>query len=106
FDTLRALHAEGRTIVYTTHIMQDVEALCTHVGIVDGGRLLLSDSLEAALSGRCERAQLIVEVGRDVDVEQVRAALGAADIEADVQPRVGSLEQVFLDLTGHALRDD
>jgi ABC-2 type transport system ATP-binding protein len=40
WDILRALHAEGRTIVMTTHYMEEAEQLCARVAIVDRGRLL------------------------------------------------------------------
>jgi ABC-2 type transport system ATP-binding protein len=43
---LRALHAEGRTIVMTTHYMQEADELCDRLAIVDRGRLLALDTPE------------------------------------------------------------
>jgi len=37
---VRRLHAQGKTIVYTTHIMQEAETLCDRVAIIDRGELL------------------------------------------------------------------
>ncbi len=41
----------GRTVFVTSHVLDVVEGLCTHVGIIDAGRLVFEDSL-AALGGR------------------------------------------------------
>ncbi len=46
WEILRALHAEGRTIVMTTHYMEEAEQLCERVAIVDRGRLLACDPPE------------------------------------------------------------
>jgi ABC-2 type transport system ATP-binding protein len=40
WEILRALHAEGRTIVMTTHYMEEAEQLCDRIAIIDRGRLL------------------------------------------------------------------
>jgi ABC-2 type transport system ATP-binding protein len=47
WEILRGLHAEGRTIVMTTHYMEEAEKLCARVAIVDRGKLLACDSPEA-----------------------------------------------------------
>jgi len=47
WDILRGLHAEGRTIVMTTHYMQEAETLCDRLAIVDQGKLLAVDSPDA-----------------------------------------------------------
>lgn len=40
FDTLRELNREGMTIVYVTHYMEEVEALCSEVAIIDHGTVI------------------------------------------------------------------
>ena len=47
WDVLRALHAEGRTIVMTTHYMEEADQLCDRVAIVDQGKLLALDTPQA-----------------------------------------------------------
>jgi ABC-2 type transport system ATP-binding protein len=49
FEEVRRLSAAGVSIVYTTHYIEEVEALCTRVGIIDGGRLIACDELGALL---------------------------------------------------------
>jgi ABC-2 type transport system ATP-binding protein len=51
FDTVERLAAEGRTVVYTTHYMEEVERLCDRIVIVDHGRVLADDTLERLLAG-------------------------------------------------------
>ena len=46
WDILRELHAQGRTIVMTTHYMEEADRLCERLAIVDGGRLLAVDTPE------------------------------------------------------------
>jgi ABC-2 type transport system ATP-binding protein len=45
FDEVRRLNAEGTTIVYTSHYMEEVQALCPRIGIIDEGRLRACDTL-------------------------------------------------------------
>ena len=44
WDMLRRIHSEGRTIVMTTHYMEEADRLCERVAIVDRGRLLAIDT--------------------------------------------------------------
>ena len=46
WDILRELHAAGRTIVMTTHYMEEADQLCDRVAIVDHGQLLALDTPE------------------------------------------------------------
>jgi ABC-2 type transport system ATP-binding protein len=50
FETIEVLAGEGRTLVYTTHYMEEVERLCDRVVIIDHGRVLADDTLAALLA--------------------------------------------------------
>ena len=39
-DTVQRLNAEGMTVVYTSHYMEEVEQLCSHIAIVDHGQII------------------------------------------------------------------
>ncbi len=52
FDLMRELAAAGTTIVFSTHLMDQVERLCSHVAIIHEGRLITSGSLEEICAGR------------------------------------------------------
>jgi ABC-2 type transport system ATP-binding protein len=49
FEEVRRLNACGVTVVYTSHYMEEVQALCTRVGIMDHGRLIACDTLAGLL---------------------------------------------------------
>jgi ABC-2 type transport system ATP-binding protein len=49
FEGVRRLNAEGTTVVYTSHYMEEVQALCRRIGIMDHGRLIACDTLPALL---------------------------------------------------------
>jgi ABC-2 type transport system ATP-binding protein len=46
---VRRLNARGVTVVYTSHYMEEVQALCSRVGIIDRGRLIACDTLTELL---------------------------------------------------------
>ena len=85
FDTLEAQKRLGRSLIYTSHYMEEVERLADHIVIIDHGRLLANESPEA-LHKRlpaqaalrvtlCDSAQLSV-------LDGLRALPGVAGIEA------------------------
>jgi ABC-2 type transport system ATP-binding protein len=45
FEEVRRLNASGTTIVYTSHYMEEVQALCSRIGILDAGKLIACDTL-------------------------------------------------------------
>jgi ABC-2 type transport system ATP-binding protein len=49
FEEVRRLNASGVTVVYTSHYMEEVQALCSRVGIMDHGRLIACDTLPGLL---------------------------------------------------------
>jgi ABC-2 type transport system ATP-binding protein len=84
WEILRALHTEGRTIVMTTHYMEEAEQLCDRVAIVDRGRLLACD-VPADLKGKAPGGTLI-EISLDGPappaVAAARAVPGVLTVEA------------------------
>lgn len=49
FEEIRRINAAGVTVVYTSHYMEEVQALCSRVGIIDHGRLIACDTLPRLL---------------------------------------------------------
>ncbi len=45
FEEVRRLNATGLTVVYTSHYMEEVQALCPRIGIIDHGQLVACDTL-------------------------------------------------------------
>jgi ABC-2 type transport system ATP-binding protein len=74
WDILRAYRARGRTILLTTHYMDEAERLCDRVAVVDHGRVIALGS----------PAELIARIGGDHLVEFALAD-GAAVTEAELR---------------------
>jgi ABC-2 type transport system ATP-binding protein len=49
FEEVRRINAAGVTVVYTSHYMEEVQALCPRIGIIDHGRLIACDTLTGLL---------------------------------------------------------
>jgi len=46
-ELILQLHADGTTIFLSSHLLAEVEQMCTRVGVLDRGRLVLQDDLDA-----------------------------------------------------------
>jgi ABC-2 type transport system ATP-binding protein len=80
---VRQIRDRGRTVVLTTHYMEEAEELCDRVAIMDRGKIVALDAPQ----------RLVDELmGRGFTKPRVE--------------RLANLEDVFLDLTGHDLRDE
>ncbi|MCB9730139.1 MAG: ABC transporter ATP-binding protein [Deltaproteobacteria bacterium] len=107
FDTIRRLRAEGSTVVYTTHYMEEVEALCDRVAIIDHGRLVTAGTLRELLAGSGTPLRHSVTLRAGASGADLAGALSAAGLDVDaVVPTPRSLEDIFLERTGHSLRDE
>jgi ABC-2 type transport system ATP-binding protein len=129
WDLLSGLNDSGRTVVLTTHYMDEAEALCDRVAIIDHGRLLTMDS-PAALVRHLD-AGVHIHVARDVlgadrarsvpgvasaaeegtstvistrEPAEVLSVLARMDVLNGLQVKGATLEDVFLDLTGREYR--
>jgi len=128
---VRELHAEGVTVVLTTHYLEEVEELCDRIAIISHGEVV-ADATKEELLARSRGKELRVLVDRDVaglpemagvgrvglvdgrriDIHYDRGETGAGAIleslrragygVVDVSTREAELEHVFLQLTGHA----
>ncbi len=59
-SVIRSLHDEGRTIVFSTHVLPEAETLCDHILLMDNGHALLDASL-ASIRERFNPAELMLE---------------------------------------------
>jgi daunorubicin resistance ABC transporter ATP-binding subunit len=50
WDILKVLHAQGQTILLTTHYMEEAEALCDRIAVVDHGKILAEGTLDKLLA--------------------------------------------------------
>ncbi len=111
FENIEALHRDGRTVIYTTHYMEEAERLCDRIAIVDAGRLLALGTLPELLAAHGGPPTLVVQTGggerriqTPAPLDELNRLAAAAPIDAFQMERP-TLEQVFLHLTGRSLRD-
>ncbi len=78
WDLLSGLNDSGRTVVLTTHYMDEAEALCDRVAIIDAGRILEYDTPAALVRGLDAPARVTVAPGQ-LSVEEARAMTGVDD---------------------------
>jgi ABC-2 type transport system ATP-binding protein len=87
WELLREMHAAGQTIVLTTHYLEEAEALCEQIGIIDHGLVLACGSQEAlkAREGGESVVTIVHEAGTDLAgvLGDVRRLPGVARAEAD-----------------------
>jgi ABC-2 type transport system ATP-binding protein len=125
---VETIRRDGTTVVLTTHHMDEAEALCDRVAIMDAGRILAFDTppalvraLDAPSTVSLPPTALTTEEAASIDgVESVDVSAGALllvtrhpatvlaelarrDALAGLQVRSASLEDVFLSITGRRL---
>ena len=111
FDNIEALRREGRTVVYTTHYMEEAVRLCDRIAIVDQGRLLALGTLDELLTAHAGPPVLVASTSEgEVRTPTTRplealTALAASTTVTDFRVERPTLEDVFLQLTGRSLRD-
>ena len=134
---VRTMNRGGRTIVLTTHYMEEAEHLCDRIAIMDGGKIVALDTpanliaalpvpfeIRLTLSGDREWAPEIALLGgieavsKDGDTFRIGCADAVAGISAltawakdsgveiaRIEVAASNLEDVFLSITGHELRE-
>lgn len=108
---IRRLHAEGHTIVLTTHYLEEAEALCERIAIVREGKIAALDTTEALLS-RASRRTLSVTTATPVMnlspalAAKVRKRTGNV-LEFSLQKGADSIPEILeaLRLAGHPVTD-
>jgi len=130
WQRLRELTAQGKTLLLTTHFMDEAERLCHRLAILDQGRMIAQDSPRALIEQHIE-AQVVEVFGEQASVWAAKNAAAfsnrfevsgetvfcyvtdAQPLLAHLQPqgelrylhRPANLEDVFLKLTGREMRE-
>ena len=111
FENILALKRLGRTVIYTTHYMEEAARLCDRVAIIDKGRLLALGTVQELLAAHGAQPTLVAQTDRgehrieSSDPLAELNRLAAAGAVTSFQMEQATLEQVFLHLTGRSLRD-
>lgn len=121
------IKAQGKTIILTTHYMDEAQQLCDQLAIMDRGQIIAEGTPNALLSQHFEEVFVCLQASALTpelvtrfqaiqhhdqwqlatnNVERCLADLMAADVElTSLQIRPPTLDDLFLKLTGHSLRE-
>jgi ABC-2 type transport system ATP-binding protein len=136
WDLIRDLKARGRSVLLTTHYMEEAEILCDRLAIMDHGRILEMGTVDELISKRFKERAVRFDRVDSIDDADLAALAAVSSVKHDdeavllyssdvaatvgallalteargVEPqnlgiRRATLEDVFLELTGRALRD-
>jgi ABC-2 type transport system ATP-binding protein len=127
-NLIRSLADEGITVFVSSHLLSEIEMLCSHVAVMSAGKIvaqgkiedlrneeptrliLATDETDAAVDAlkseglgksRIRGLQIITEVGNDFDVAKLAAVLVSKNIPIrEIRLEKPSLEEKFVKLTG------
>jgi ABC-2 type transport system ATP-binding protein len=135
WDLVRSIRDRGKTILLTTHFMEEAERLCDRVAVIDKGNIVALDSPESLVRSLGAENRLVFTVEGSLDIPKLQSlttvtrvvALGSrvtvyglgnsmvGDVVGvlssekvryrDLRTEQPSLEDVFLKLTGHEIRE-
>jgi len=83
-ELLRELQAMGKTIFVSSHILMEIEEVCTHIGIIEEGRLVATGTLEEMWQR--VRAQRVVKIGLMGRIDEAQAWLENRPDVVQVEP--------------------
>jgi ABC-2 type transport system ATP-binding protein len=134
WELVRSIRDRGKTVVLTTHLMEEAERLCDRVAIIDHGRIVDIDSPAGLVNRHCPERTIVIATEDDGVIAALREIAGVDSVtreggslvvaarSIDVMTRlirvladrqtpvtdfrtiVPTLEDVFLKLTGHSVR--
>lgn len=112
FDLVLELKQLGKTIVYTTHYMEEATRLCDRVAIIDQGRLMACDSVSGLIRQYGGDSTIVIHDGQHQAplvtknvIPTLRELTQQHRDDTLIEVRAPTLESVFLQLTGRQLRD-
>ena len=136
WDVVRSIGDRGATVLMTTHYMEEAEALCDRVGIIDHGRLIALDTVPNLVASLGGGAEIRLRTSSPIPAALLEGLDGVSNVSvrdcqvrlhsestrfpqqmidtiertgptvSDVSVSAPSLEDVFLVLTGRSMREE
>jgi ABC-2 type transport system ATP-binding protein len=73
--------SRDKTVIFSTHILQEVQALCDRVVVINKGKLVADDKLDRLLAHASRKPAIVVEFGAPVGVDDLRRIPGVASVD-------------------------
>jgi ABC-2 type transport system ATP-binding protein len=135
WELVRGIRQRGKTVFLTTHLMEEAERLCDRVAIIEHGRIIDMDTPERLVDRHCPERTVVLTTDDPIAEERFRAIPRVEAVirqdgrftirgrgndfvtdvilcvsenrirVADFRTVLPTLEDVFLKLTGHSIRD-
>lgn len=112
-ESVRKLNSMGSTVIYTSHYMEEVEALCSRIAIIDHGRLIACGAREDLKKMVAQEEKILIEVG-DVsynsleEIKSIKGVKGAAfdnhTLEVVTNNSQANLQDVLFILSRNGVR--
>ena len=112
-ESIKKLNEKGATIIYTSHYMEEVEAICTRVGVIDHGKLIAmgtKEELKDAVSN-INRIIVTLEEQTAVDIKGLKEIAGIVQtyyeegvITIEAEQAANNFDQIILYLTEKKMR--
>jgi ABC-2 type transport system ATP-binding protein len=135
WDLVRDIRERGKTVFLTTHLMEEAERLCDRVAVIEHGRIIDIDRPENLVNRHCPERTVVLATENPIAEERFRAIAGVETVMrtdsrftirgcgddlvtevihclsengirvTDFRTIMPNLEDVFLKLTGHSIRE-
>jgi len=73
--------SRDKTVIFSTHILQEVQAICDRVVVINKGKLVADDKLDRLLAHASRKPAIVVEFGVPADVEELSRIAGVASVD-------------------------
>lgn len=92
----------GKTIFFSTHILADVENICTHIGIIEAGQMVMQGSMDLMKTQIMPHREIVVTVKDNDAAEQVRTLVQSVEgvLSVEIIDPKGGRSRVRIDFTG------
>ena len=136
WDVVRSIRQGGATVIMTTHYMEEAEALCDRVAVIDAGRLIALDTVPGLIASIAQGTKVQLRTSRQLSANALDGIDGISDVMiagtsvsmlwtgdgipqaaiaaieatgvtvANISTSSPGLEDVFLALTGRDMRQE
>lgn len=77
-DILGELHRKGKTILISSHLLQDLSKVCTHIGIIEQGKMVVAGTVDDVIKSKGMERSIIIHFveGQEIGIEELKRHSG------------------------------